>query len=228
MKSDSVLGKTVGLGVLSLIAAFAVRAILAKEFIMPVGLIEWSEIIGFVTGVVGVYLVIKESMWNWPVGIVNVLTYALFFAVGAKHFGAAGLQIVFLVYMIEGWWRWKFGGEKRDELPITRASKTDWLVALGTVLIGTPIMIPVLTGLNGNFVFLDALTTTISLAAQFMVNRKRIENWWLWIVADAIYVPLYAYRQYHLTAVLYIIFLVLAVVGLREWRRKLDPLIYTG
>lgn len=70
--------------------------------------------------------------------------------------------------------------------------------------------------------FWDALTFSISLAAQFLLNRKVLENWILWILADAIYVPLYIYRQYYTTAALYLIFFVLAIAGLAEWRRSLS------
>jgi nicotinamide mononucleotide transporter len=79
---------------------------------------------------------------------------------------------------------------------------------------------------NGAAPFWDALTTGLSLAAQYLLCRKRIENWYFWIVADAIYVPLYVSRDLPLTAVLYAIFLMLCVLGLVSWQRSIrEPIV---
>jgi nicotinamide mononucleotide transporter len=220
MKGDKVLLGALGVGLLSALVIVVVRYLTTRSFLMPVGFAEWSEIVGFITGVVGVYLVVKEHLLNYPVGIINVLTYAWFFFAVARHFANAWLQIVFCFFLIHGWWQWKFGGEDRKELSIGRASRGELGVSLGLAVVVTAVFYPILLTYEGNFIFLDALTTGISLGGQFLVNRKRVENWWMWIIADLIYVPLYIYRQYYLTAVLYAIFLVLAVLGLKEWLGK--------
>jgi nicotinamide mononucleotide transporter len=226
MKASRVLTIAGLLSVASLGLTFLVRWLISnatgQPFTSPQGFSEWSEIVGFVTGVVGVYLVVKQHMLNWPVGIINVLTYAAFFFFVARHYANAGLQIVFFAYAIEGWLRWSRGDKKGNPLVASRCNRSDIVVVVATVLIGTAILVPILSTYGGNYVFLDALTTSISLAAQFLVNRKKLENWWLWIIADLIYVPLYWHRQYYLTAVLYWVFLILAVIGLREWQRTLS------
>jgi nicotinamide mononucleotide transporter len=228
MKKTQVLYTAAALGLLSFALVFVVRWLTARltgqPFTMPNGFEEWSEVIGFVTGVVAVYLVVKEHILNWPVGIINVVIYAIFFYFFAKHYANAGLQIVFLAYSIDGWWRWKFGGAQRTELKISRIKSYEVWIAASITVLGTAVLVPILKLYGGNFVFLDALTTSISLAAQFLVNRKVLQNWWFWIVADAIYVPLYLYRTYYLTAVLYFVFLVLAILGLREWKRTLEKI----
>ena len=72
--------------------------------------------------------------------------------------------------------------------------------------------------IGGSASFWDALTTAICLGAQWLLNRKRLENWIFWIVADCIYVPLYLYKQLYLTSLLYAVFLVMAGIGLAQWR----------
>jgi nicotinamide mononucleotide transporter len=86
------------------------------------------------------------------------------------------------------------------------------------VAVSTLLLWKTLHFVGGSASFWDAATTSLSLGAQWLLNRKRIENWHIWIVADAIYVPLYVSRGLNLTAVLYAVFLVMAVIGLIRWQ----------
>ncbi len=197
-----------------------VQSVVTKTSFIPAGFVEWNEIVGFVTGVVGVYLAVVENMWNWPIGIANVIAYAIFLYYSLHDIANAGLQVIFLVYQVEGWLRWKFGGADRSPLSVGRMTRWQGVLAVGTILALTAIVVPTVRYYNGNVPFWDGLTFSLSVGAQVLLNRKRIENWWIWIVADAIYVPLYAYQKAYVCAVLYLIFLVLAVLGLREWSKS--------
>ncbi len=179
------------------------------------------ELFAFMTGVVAVYLVTKEHLWNWPIGIVNVALYGYFFFFVATHYANAWLQVVWLFYLVEGWYRWLNGGENQTALKLSRIEKRHVVIAAGSIVLFTAVLTPILTAANGQLAFLDALTAGISLAAQFLLNRKVLESWILWIIVDIIYIPMYAIRGYHATMLLYAIFLILAIKGFFDWRKAL-------
>lgn len=184
--------------------------------------IDFTEACGFVTGAVCVWLVTRENLWNWPVGLANNLFFAFLFW-RARLFADMGLQGVYLALGIWGWWAWLRGGENQSRLNVSRATRVEWIGIALFLGFGTWGLSELLIAVNGAAPFWDSLTTTLCLAAQYLLCRKRIENWWLWIAADLIYVPLYFQKHLPLTAVLYAGFIVLCVIGIRHWRKELAP-----
>lgn len=179
-----------------------------------------TEALGFVTGAACVYLVVQQSLWNFPLGIANNLFFLVLFW-QARLYGDAGLQVVYLVLGVHGWYQWLHGGEHRTALTITRASRQVLLVLAALIPLATWGLVLILRQVNGSAPLPDAFTTVLSLAAQYLLNRKMLENWFVWIVADVIYIYLYLARGLHLTAVLYGVFLCLCIAGLVRWRRTL-------
>ena len=177
----------------------------------------WLEAASFVTGAVCVWLTVRQNIWNFPLGLVNVATFCVVFY-RSRLFADASLQVVYFVLGIIGWYLWRYGGENRAELKVTRASTRELTVMIVLVTLGTVALWQSLQKIGGSASFWDALTTSISLASQWLLNRKRLESWVGWIVVDIIYVPLYVYKELYLTAVLYAVFLTMAVMGLRAWR----------
>lgn len=182
--------------------------------------LDFTEALGFATGAVCVWLVTKGNIWNWPVGLTNNLFFALLFW-KARLFADFGLQGIYLILGIYGWWGWLRGGEDRTRLAISRSSRNEWIGIAVFLVLGTWGLREILQAVNGSAPLWDAVTTALSLAAQYLLCRKRIENWFFWIAADVIYVPLYLSKQLPLTALLYGGFLVLCVIGWRRWRREL-------
>jgi nicotinamide mononucleotide transporter len=180
---------------------------------------SWLEAASFVTGAVCVWLTVKENVWNFPLGLVNVTTFCVVFF-KSHLFADASLQVVYFILGVIGWHLWLHGGEKRTELHIARASLREKALVAAAVVILTLALWPTLQYFGGSAKFWDALTTAISLGAQWLLNRKRLENWWLWILADVIYVPLYAVKHLYLTSFLYAVFLVMAVMGYVQWRGR--------
>ncbi len=173
----------------------------------------------FITGLICVWLVVRQNIWNFPIGLVNVATFFFVFF-QSRLYADAGLQIVYFVLGVMGWYLWLYGGEDRKRLRVTR-TKTGELVAVGlAVLVLTVSLWRLLQYFGGSASFVDALTTSISLGAQWLLNRKLLENWILWIVADVIYIPLYIYKDLYLTAILYAVFLGLAIMGLYKWHES--------
>lgn len=182
--------------------------------------IDFTEACGFVTGAVCVWLVTRESIWNWPIGLANNLFFALLFW-RARLFADMGLQGVYLVLGIWGWWHWLRGGRNQSRLEVTSGTRKEWIAIAQFLIFGTWGLRELLIAVNGSAPFWDSLTTTLCLSAQYLLCRKRIESWWLWIAADLIYVPLYFQKHLPLTAVLYVGFIILCVIGFFRWRKEL-------
>jgi nicotinamide mononucleotide transporter len=181
--------------------------------------VSLTEALGFVTGAACVYLTVVENVWNFPVGIANSLFFLVLFA-GARLYGDAGLQVIYIALGFQGWYLWLHGGENRTALRVSRATpRLLFAVGLCTAA-GTALMTLLFVRTHDSAPLLDALTTVLSLAAQYLLNRKALENWLLWMAADVIYVYLYASRELYLTAVLYFVFLCMCVAGLRVWLRS--------
>lgn len=178
-----------------------------------------TEVLGFVTGGVCVWLVVREHIWNWPVGLANnIFFFVLFFQ--SRLFADMGLQVVYFGLGVWGWWNWLYGGENKTTLQVSRATPVEWIALVAFVPLGTWALREILIAANGAAPFWDALTTVLSLVAQYLLCRKRFENWFFWITADIIYIPLYLSRDLPLTAVLYAVLLIMCLVGVRQWLRS--------
>ncbi len=176
------------------------------------------EIAGFATGAVCVWLLVRRNIWNFPVGIANNLLFLSLFALSGLY-ADAGLQVVYVCLGSYGWYAWLRGGSDRAGLTVSNPSLRmllGCLVAVG--LIAAAIQFGLDRWTNSTVAGWDALTTALSLVAQFMLSRKWIANWWFWIAADLVYIPLYAYKGLWLTALLYFLFLAMCIAGLIQWR----------
>ena len=180
---------------------------------------SWLETVGSVTGAGCVLLVVRRSIWNFPVGILSCAAYLLFFADG-RLYADAGLQVLFIALGVHGWVAWARGRE--SAAPIRRlplGELTALAVAFPAVWLA---LTRILEHVNGAAPVYDAFVTTLSLVAQWLLNRRYVESWLGWIVVDQVSVVLFWSREMHLTAVLYTLFLGMCVAGLVEWRRTLD------
>jgi nicotinamide mononucleotide transporter len=163
-------------------------------------------------------LIVRENVWNWPIGLANnVFFFALFQR--NRLYANMALQGVYFALGVYGWWSWKFGGRERTGLRISRVRRQEWIALAMAVPLLTALGQRALTAVAGAAPLLDALTTALSLSAQYLMTQKRLEHWWLWIVANGLSVALYLSRELPLTAVLYAGFLALCIAGLRRWRR---------
>lgn len=180
-----------------------------------------AEILGFITGIITVYLIVKEKVWNFPIGILNNIFFLVLF-LNAKLYADAWLQVVYVVITSVGWWAWLRAGPNHTALRVGTATRGQFVAVVIAGLAGLAILWPVLVNSNDVAPFWDASTTSLSLGAQALLNFKKIQNWYLWIVADIIYIPLYFFKDLYLTAGVYMIFLCLATAGLLRWRRVRD------
>jgi nicotinamide mononucleotide transporter len=181
------------------------------------------ELLGFVLSVATVVLTILRNHWGWFFAIVSSATYGVVFF-DARLYGDAGLQGVFIAASIWGWWQWLRGAAGRP-LPVTRLSGTGWIAALLGWAVGFFALSAFLKAYTDTDVpHMDGFLTAGSLVGQLLTAKKKIENWHTWIVVDILYVGLYIYKGLHLTAILYAVFVVLAVLGLRAWTNAASAL----
>jgi len=179
------------------------------------------EILAVVFGIISVYLSTREHIWSWPTALVNVALYFVVF-LEAKLYADMGLQVVYFALSLYGWYEWLYGGENRTELHVSRTTRS-----LGVRLLVIGVATAALLGTilarftDAALPYLDSATTSTSLVAQWMMTRKILENWAVWAVVDVVYVGMFIYKRLYLTAGLYTVFLVLAVMGFFQWRRSL-------
>ena len=181
--------------------------------------LDMTEVLGFVSGAISVWLTVKQNIWNWPIGIINNIFFVVLF-LSSQLYADMGLQIVYIVLSVLGWYWWLHGGDHKGQLAITHLKLPTFLILglLGTL--ATWGLTLFLQSVNDVAPFLDALTTVLSLIAQYLLTRKLLENWHVWIFADIIYIGLYAYKNLYLTSFLYFIFMVMCVVGWWGWRKS--------
>lgn len=179
-----------------------------------------AEVFGFITGVLNVWLVTREHILSWPLGVLNAGFYlVVFYRTGL--YSDTGLQVVYLVLSLYGWWHWSRGTASAAPVLVTRTPRRLWLV-LAAIGIATWFTLATITARLPGAAMprLDAALVATSLVAQWMMTRKLRENWILWIAVDVVYIGLFITRGLQLTAVLYAVFLGLAILGLVQWTRS--------
>ncbi len=174
------------------------------------------ELISFLLAVTTVLLNIRQKHWAWLFSIASSATYAMVFF-EAKLYGDMGLQFVFIGASVWGWYQWLHGAGDR-QLAVTRLKRTGWGWSIAGWAIGFVLLSQFLDRLTDTDVpHADGFLTAGSLVGQLLLGRKKVENWLVWIVVDVLYVGLYIYKDLHLTAILYAVFVALAWTGWRAW-----------
>jgi nicotinamide mononucleotide transporter len=199
---------------------------------MPVSEIWRSILAGFaeaslldranlVLGIAGVALMIRRSLWAFPVGLVAVTLQGVLFW-RAKFYADALLQIFFFWTLAWGWWRWTRGRGDAPELPVTTLGWRARALTVALAGAGTLAWAQIArTWTDAPMPFRDAFIAAFSVAAQVLQARKNLENWHLWLVVNAVAVTAYWSAALAYTAFLYAIYLVMAVLGWVAWRRQL-------
>jgi nicotinamide mononucleotide transporter len=172
-----------------------------------------------VLGILGVGLMIKRSLWAFPVGLVAVTVQGVLFY--QEHFPAdAALQVFYFVSLAWGWWHWVRDRGAAPELPVTRLSARGRLITLAAATAATVAWALILgPRLHAVMPWRDAFIAAFSVAAQVLQVRKNIENWALWLATNLVAVASYWSAELAFTALLYVVYLVMSVAGWWEWRK---------
>ena len=182
---------------------------------------HWLEAFGMITGFLYIYLEIKENIWLWPVGIVSCLVYiVVFFSSG--FYADMSMQVYYVIVSVYGWILWAKKNRKieQNELKISRTPKKKYfLLGIFSIILWIIIyfILKILPG--AAMPFWDAFTTAFSITATWMLARKYIEQWILWIFIDIVSAVLYVYKGLYFTAILFVVFTIFAYVGYKEWKK---------
>ena len=191
--------------------------LLSVQWFVPIQL-DLIEAIAAIASAWIVWLLAKNNPLGWWIGLIGVIAYAAVFY-QVKLYGEVGIQFFYLITSLQAIYIWLRGGENSTEKPVCRISQR-WLILTAVlVAVGVFGLRTVLVSLGGAAPFWDALTTILSAIAQLYLMERYLESWYLWIVADTIFVPLYASRGLYLTSILYAIFWLMAIYGLQNFQR---------
>ena len=178
------------------------------------------ELAGFLTGIVCVWQVVCRNIWNFPLGILSCACFLILF-LQQRLFGEAILQVIFIALNIHGWNQWLRKGSDQGGRQVSNVPKKEFTILALLVFPFTAGLWAILTWLNGSAPLVDAWVTSLSLIAQWLLNRKFIQSWPVWILVDVLTIGLGIYRGMYLLSALYIIYLSMCFVGWYSWNKTI-------
>jgi len=179
---------------------------------------NWLEVAGFITTLLGIWLTTRRLMACWPVVLLADALYLVVFY-RAQLFSDSLLQIFFVAFTLYGWWHWARGVHQDGEVRVEPLGLRGWLGGLAAGAGGAVLLGWLMVRVGAALPHLDAALTSYSLVASWWQARKHTANWTLWIAVDLVYIGEYLYKGLRLTALLYLLLVALAVLGLWDWRR---------
>ena len=180
---------------------------------------NWIEILGTICGVVYLYQELKASIWMWLTGIIMpTLSLIVYYETGL--YADFGINIYYLCAAVYGFFVWKYGKHSHEkERPITHTPRNKWLPFLLTFLICFFVIGIILqTQTDSSVPWWDSFTTALSIVGMWMLAHKWIEQWWTWVVVDAVSSALYVYKEIYFFATLYALYTIIAIYGYLKWK----------
>lgn len=182
--------------------------------------VNWVEITGSILSLIYLYLSIKQKVSLWVFGFLASALYVIVFF-DSKLYADMSLQVYYLVVSIYGWINWKRGKEEK-ELPATVTTRKTWLqLALATIGIYFIYYFVLRYFTDSTIPKSDSVVGALSIIATWMLARKLIDNWIVWIVVDAFCVGLYLYKELYTTAGLFVVYTIMAIVGYFQWKKSI-------
>jgi nicotinamide mononucleotide transporter len=176
------------------------------------------EIMGVITGLLCVGLAALNNIWNWPIAIISVGIY-IFIFFDSHLYADMGLQVYFMAMNIYGWYYWSQKPPSEDKAPVMRITQQEVIYSLIAVVVFTFFLGSVLKYTPASYPYVDSFCAACSLVAQVFLARKVLENWLIWIFVDIIYVGVYIFKSLDLTAIMYAVYVGLALWGYMDWKK---------
>lgn len=177
------------------------------------------SVIAFITGTLGVWLTIRQTIWCWPVSLVSVVTLTAEFYF-ERLYGDMALQVFYFFAGLYGWIFWKRNSGK--PFRVSKMPARIWLLLCFATVFQAIVYYYIISYFRGDRAMLDAVLTAASLTATYMMTRKWIQNWICWVLIDATYIYLYVSKEMWLVGLLYFLFTALAFYGWRNWKRNFE------
>jgi len=176
------------------------------------------EIMGVITGLLCVGLAALNNIWNWPIAIISVGIY-IFIFFDSHLYADMGLQVYFMGMNIYGWYYWSQKPASEDKTPVMRITQQEVMYSLIAVVVFTIFLGSVLKYTPASYPYIDSFCAACSLVAQVFLARKVLENWLIWIFVDIIYEGVYIFKNLDLTAIMYAVYVGLALWGYMDWKK---------
>lgn len=176
------------------------------------------ETVAVVTYAWSVWLLAKNNPLGWWIGLIGTALYGIVFY-QAKLYAEVGLQAFYFITSLQAIYIWLRGGQNHTEKPVGHISRKGLILTVILAIASIFALRSLLIAIRGAAPFWDALTTVISLVAHLYLMGRLVESWYLWVAVDVIYVPLYASRHLYLTSILYAVFGLMALGGLKNFQR---------
>ena len=182
---------------------------------------NWVEIVGALAGFVYVFFEIKVSKWMWPIGLLTSIFYIVIFF-KSKFYADMSLQFYYVAISLLGWYWWLKGGREGKALEMSHLS-SNFVIKLSVISLLVFVLIAyiLVNYTDSPLPYWDALTTSLSIVATWLLARKIIEHWLLWIFIDLVSMVLYIYKGLYPTSILFLFYSVLAVLGYFQWKKEL-------
>ena len=197
-----------------------------NQFIQGLLQTTWLEFIAVFAGIASVWYSKKENLLVYPVGLINTIIY-VYLSFSAKLFGEATVNLYYTFMSIYGWWIWVKKDNQEQNLQISYSSRKEWLVQIGFFIVCYIAIYFSLDYLKKAFApgaipWGDSFASAAAFTGMWLMTRKKIENWFWWILTNIACIPLYYVKGYVFTSVYYFFLLIIAIWGWIEWKKKLD------
>lgn len=176
------------------------------------------ELFASLFGFMSVYFTVKQNIWCWFFGLLQVILYCFIFFT-AKLYSDMILHVIYIFLQFFGWYSWKYGGSNQSTLRITLMTNTSFWIGL-TVTITLFAGYIMQTRTDASYPYEDAFIMAASLVAQYLMIKKILESWLFWIIVDVVAIVIYCYKGLYFTTVLYVLFLIMAIIGYLEWKKS--------
>jgi len=197
-----------------------------NQFLQGLLQTTWLEFVAVIAGIASVWYSKKENVLVYPIGLINTIIY-VYLSFSAKLFGEATVNLYYTIMSLYGWWIWVKKDNQEQNLQISYSTRKEWLVQIGFFVVCYITIYFSLDYLKKAFApgaipWGDAFASAAAFTGMWLMTRKKIENWFWWILTNIASIPLYYVKGYVFTSVYYFVLLILAIWGWIEWKQKLD------